>query len=488
MKKVWRDKITSSQIKMGTPRILLLNPKFPDYKVKLVERHNRIWQPISLGIIASMLETQGRDFVFLDANALGYNVSQILRKIESVGPNIVVLNTAQHDRWQNPIPSIKGIAKLTREFTYLKKKPILVLIGPFGTVFPDQTLKDIPYSDFIVRGEPEVTTVELINGIIANSYNNIPGISYRRGNKYFHTPDRGYIKDLDDLPFPAYHLMPMQRYHHHKSQNKDSNHRFAMVITSRGCPFKCVFCNLTMLGNRYRVRSVSNIINEIDLLVKIYGVNFIMFHDLVFTLRRGRAIQICEQLIQRKYDLTWRCQSRGMNLDVDLLRKMKEAGCVAIEIGIEAPTEEVQSNIKHIPLHKLVESVQNARALGFDIYAGHMLGLPGQSYASEMRSAELFHALGLSCAITSTTTPYPGTELYNQGIEEGKIIPNSWDSIVEATGRVGNDLDRKTLLQIRRTLQRKEYILQLREGMLRMIRHHDMNIIRKIYGKLKSKI
>ncbi len=461
-------------------KTLLLNPKFPDFSYNLVIRSNRIWQPISLGQIASLLEKEGYHFSLVDANALGLAHNQIIKLIDRYSPDILVLNTTPHDRWQNPIPSTEHLAHLAKDFVNLKKKPVVVLVGYYGTVWPEQTLQEIPNSDFVVRGEPEITTFELIKNIISGRPDSTLGVSYIKNGSVFSTANRLFLDNLDLLPLPAYHLMPMDRYYYNKQQRTDKNHKFAMVITSRGCPMRCEFCNLTMLGDKYRVRTIENVIQEIDILVSKHGVNFIMFHDQILTLNKARLLKFCESLIERDFQLKWTCQSRAQDLQIDLLNKMQQAGCISIGIGIEAGTEQVQQNLKHAHLHSIVNLIEKCRRVGIAVYAGHLLGLPGQTKSSILTSAKFFKRLKLPFDITTITTPYPGTKYYENGRQEGKIKDDSWISVLTAGGQIGNDLDMKILKRLSRRLTLENGIYQTFRRIKYVVKNPNISTCKKI--------
>lgn len=424
-----------------------------------MKRPSRIWQPISLGYIASMLESDGSDLLFLDANALCLNKDQLLAQIKAYSPDIIALNSAQHDRWQNPIPTVDHLIEVLSHFSGIGEKAFLILLGPHGTHFPELSFQKLPYIDFIVRGEPEITTVDLIRSLVNNeSFEEIRGISFVREGKCINKPSNEFIEDLDSLPFPAYHLMPMEKYRY-KGDAEDptsGKERFAIIITSRGCPYRCSYCDLTMLGNKYRVRSIEKVLAEIDCLVKTYGVNKIIFHDQILTLRKDRVKELCEGLIERKYDLTWLCQGVVNKFPIESLGLMKEAGCSQINFGLESGVEEVVGRVRKTSLEEFADIMEKGEKVGIDIVPNHMVGLPGETPELARKSNEFFRKFGFKYYFASTTIPYPGTELYEIGRREGVIKKDNWESVVDAMGLVNNGFDKESICEIMEELYGEE--------------------------------
>lgn len=436
---------------MERPSILLLNPKYPYYEIRLMKRPSRIWQPISLGYIASMLESDGNDLMLLDANALSLNSDQILEELRAYSPDIIILNSAQHDRWQNPIPTIGHLIELLSQFSEIGEKATLILLGPHGTAFPEHTFQKLLHIDFIVRGEPEITTLNLIRAITnKESFEKIKGICFVREGECIDNPDNDFLENLDDLPFPAYHLMPMEKYRFRGDERDSLNkkERFAIMITSRGCPYRCNYCNLTMVGKQYRVRSIRKVLEEIDCLVNNYGVNKIIFHDQVLTLRKERVKELCQGLIERKYALIWLCQGVTNKFPIELLGLMKESGCYQINFGLESGIEEISDKKRKNSVKDFVEIWEEGKKVGIDIVPNHMVGLPHETPELARKSNEFFKKFGFKYFFASATIPYPGTELYEIGRTEGTIKENTWESVVDAIGLVNNGFEKESIVEI----------------------------------------
>ncbi|GAI54978.1 unnamed protein product, partial [marine sediment metagenome] len=199
-------------------------------------------------------------------------------------------------------------------------KSKIVLGGVHATVMPDSTLAD-ENVDFVIRGEGEYSFLELVK---EGNIRGILGLSYKEDGKIIHNPPRERIKNLDELPFPAFHLMPIDKYHPPLGLYRRLP--AVNIITARGCPNICTYCAThTIWGNRMYFRSVENIIEEIKYLTKYFGIKEISLSDDTFTISKKRIMEFCENLLKDKIDLTWACNSRVEKIDEEALRLMKKA-------------------------------------------------------------------------------------------------------------------------------------------------------------------
>lgn len=444
---------------MDAPKILLLNPLAPFYEIELMRRPSRVWQPISLGYIASMLEGDDLAVELLDANAENLEGDALAARVEAFGPDVIVANSAQHDRWQNPIPTTQHVAEALGALGERATNAVVILVGPHGTAFPDGTLQSMPCVDFVVRNEPETTTVELVRMLVAGEDPSVlQGLSFRRDGATVNNPPAEFLADLDALPFPAYHLMPMERYRYRGRDSDPGNERerFAIMVTSRGCPYRCSYCSLEMVGKKYRTRSIGSVLEEIDLLVQRYGVNKLIFHDQVFTLRKDRVRELCEGLAARRYDLRWLCQGVVNKFPVDLLPLMRDAGCYQVSFGLESGVEEVAERMRKNSIEEFLEIRAAGERVGIDIVPNHMVGLPGETPELARKSNEFFKRFGFKYFFASATVPYPGTQLYEIGRRNGTIADETWESVVEAIGCVDNAFDARSIREIMSELYSEE--------------------------------
>jgi radical SAM superfamily enzyme YgiQ (UPF0313 family) len=295
--------------------------------------------------------------------------------------------------------------------------------------------------DFVVIGEPEMTVLELADTLAKGNVANlgqVKGIGFIENGKVIITPPRPFIKDLDTLPFPARHLLPMKQFFEAARKIPISGNLkkpSIRMLTSRGCPQSCIFCsNNIVMGRRWRGRSAENVVAEIEQIVKTYGVRQIDFLDDNIAFNRKRLETICDLLVQKKLHIEW-CTPNGVradSLDADLLAKMRAAGCkkilVAPESGVQRIVDEVIK--KKQSLQKVEEVVAAAHKLGIKVGCFFILGMIGETkedIKETIKFAQKLRQLGAEYFYFSYATPLYGTELYRQAKEGGFLTADFSD-------------------------------------------------------------
>jgi len=320
---------------------LLINPPmFYDKSEGIWKEINSNFPPLGLASIAGYLTNSGKSVQIIDCNI--------------VSPSVEEFDNFFKDNYYNNFFPIKVIGITAMTCTVKKAYKIASICRKyypntlivFGGVHPtfcyEEVLSD-PNVDVVVIGEGEITFLEILNG---KERENINGIAFieRDSNldRVIKNPDRDRIQDLDNLPIPAYHLLPIDKYKPAKGSYKRLP---AMsMITSRGCPGKCTFCSKT-LGNKLFFQSAERIFNEIQFLIKNYGIKQIQFYDDTFTVWKENVRKLCHLIIENKVDITWTCFARVDYVDSDLLFLMHRAGCHQIMFGVENVDEGVLKNI-----------------------------------------------------------------------------------------------------------------------------------------------
>lgn len=371
---------------------------------------------LGLGYLAAALENRGDTVRVLDAGVAGGAERSMLQNIESFDPEMVGI-TAQTASYSKAL----GISRLVKKWN-----PACPVIfgGPHPSILTEEVLKE-PTVDIVVRGEGDITIIELMDGLEAGgTLANIKGISFRKNGTIFHNESRTFIKDMDSLPFPAWHLFDMDRY-----LARMKGRKVAPVLSSRGCPFGCIFCYRgPAAGKTFRARSPEKIIEEIKLLHERYGIGDILFVDDIFTLNQKRAERICDLIIENGLDISWRCQTRADCLNIDLLRKMKDSHCIDISMGIESGNKQILAATgKKITKEKIREAFQLIKKVGISTSSSFIIGLPGDTVETVKETINFAKELNPNYAIFYAAIPYPGTELANQVVELGGKLPDSWD-------------------------------------------------------------
>lgn len=375
--------------------------------------------PLGIAYLAAVLEKEGHKVKIVDGQALNFKDEYIKTEIISFAPDIVGITALTVE--------ILSAFKISEVIKKLNSNIFIIIGGPHATMVPHRTLEEAPSIDVVIRGEGECTILELVDFI--NGTKNLPdirGITYRYNGRILDNEDRPPIKNIDPIPHPARHLLPMSYYKHSPKEHKQfpGTH----IITSRGCPYRCSFCFKPIFGRSFRARSPENVIEEIKQLVDKYGVKDIFFRDDTFTLDRKRTCLICEKLIKEDLNITWSCLSRVDRLDIELLKLMKESGCWRILLGIETGNQDLLDLLKKdITLNQIKNTVRMCKKVGIQTDGFFMLGLPGESEEHAKRTIDFAKSLWLDYAQFYLTTPYPGTELYRIAFDYGILNMNEFE-------------------------------------------------------------
>lgn len=418
-------------------KILLINPPITVFKGGT---NPRICMPLGLLYIAAQLEKEGYDVELFDALLqakvlrdrghpqkwhFGERWEVIAQVIEKSNPNIVGISSI----FSSQIENTKMVARMSKE---VNSSILTVAGGPHPSACPQDMLSD-KNIDFVVVGEGEYLMPLLLKAIEDRyEMKNIPGLCTRyRGEEVKNLiPER--IEDLDNLPFPAYHLYDMQRYFLLQNQGfcarpVGSGKREVSLITSRGCPYNCVFCSVhSVMGKAWRPHSAKYVLEHIEFLKKDYDIDFIHFDDDNFSLDRRRFEQILDGLSASKWNIRWEPSSglRADSLDEVLIKKAIVAGCQNITIAIESGVQRVLNEVidKRLDLAKVIEVAKICKRLNVELYAFYVIGLSGETL-KEIRETLIFAKKMLFRYFIvpqiSYATPIFGSRLYDICKEQG---------------------------------------------------------------------
>jgi len=427
--------------------ILLIQPNYRKiYAYAKSEKITPIFPPFGLAYIAAVLKQNKISVKILEANALNLNHEQIKKEIENYNPDII------------GITSTTALIEEAHEIAKLCPKKIKVIIGGIhASSMPEETLEKFERFDYLARGEGEFTMLELAKG---KKINTIKGLSYRKGKKIIHNKDRELIIDLDALPFPARELLPMNLYFSAGAKQQPSDY----ILSSRGCPYGCIFCADHLVhGRKFRCRSPENIIKEVELL-KERGVKDFDFIDDNFTFIPERVEKFCDLMIEKKLNKTisWRC-SNGIRVDKinpPLLKKMKEAGCYIVSLGIESGNEQILKNMrKNINLEQVRKAVKWCREAGIETRGLFMFGNLGEDEKTMQDTINFAKLLDLDTATFHITIPFPNTDYWKIIKKEGEIYPKSYRDYI-AYGNVifrHDKLNGEMLLRMQKKAYREFY-------------------------------
>jgi radical SAM superfamily enzyme YgiQ (UPF0313 family) len=386
-------------------KILLIQP--PHEHVAKVKKHGAAF-PYGIGYIASQLLQKGHQVQILDIYALDLNESEVLERVKNFDADIIGISA-----FSTQYKYVKWLSQEIKKFINCK----IVAGGPLTTHSAEVVLKNSDV-DICVLGEGELTTPELIDNI--SSLDKVLGIYYRADGRIVKNAPRPLIKDLDNLPFPAYELFPMDIYltHTHLMNMEYSDHTLS-ISTGRGCPYSCNFCSKTFTGIRHR--SVDNVIAEIKFLQERYKISDISFQDELFVCGKNRTYEFAEKLAPLK--LRWSAQARVNIVDYPLLRAMKKAGCVMVGFGLESGSQEILNRMnKAITVEQSEKAMKAAIRAGLEIKVQLMFNYPGDTKETLQETINLMKRVGHPGRNhISFTTALPGTKLYAECLEAGLI-------------------------------------------------------------------
>ncbi|MCX9011539.1 MAG: radical SAM protein [Candidatus Methanoperedens sp.] len=402
-------------------RVLLI------YPYSKQQEQNSYAAPLGIAYIAAVLERESHKVSILDytTSIVGSKPYPEVTeeffnsfKADAVGLSVLTPHYS----------SFREIAEIIKS---LDKDIPIIAGGPHPSALPEETLSET-FVDIVVRGEGEKTMSELIPALENGAtLDGLAGISYKKGGRIIHNISRRPVEDINKLPFPARHLLRMNDY------------KVANIMSSRGCPYGCVYCFKTD-GSKYRMRSPESFVDEIGEMVYMYKKTFLNFYDDLFTFDRGRVLQICDLILERNLSIKFRINSRVDTVDTVMLERLREAGCVSISYGVESGDEEILRKIrKNIKIEDVKKAFQMTRDAGISTVSNFMLGFPWEtkkSIENTIRLGEELFKISLENkfrgAIYSPeniyiniVTPYPGTAIWDIAKERGMLENVDFDKL-----------------------------------------------------------
>ncbi len=376
--------------------------------------------PISLALIASLLRENNIEFKLLDATALNLSPAKVSNMLieSSFHPDVIIFCT-----------TTATVLADTKALSILKKKfnSKLIAFGAHISGAPKETLEKVSDIDIGIIGEPEYTVLDLLSNGNLENLSKVHGVVWRNGEEIFINRNRKWIEDLDKLPYPAWDLFPIKKY-----ILPFINKRYLMIETSRGCPFACDFCVTPLChGLGFREKQPENVVNEIEYLKTRFGVRYFnLFGDTV-TLNKKFVDTFCDEVIKRNLDIRWLTNTRADTLtDIDLVKKMKSAGCWMLSIGIESSHEKTLLNMqKKLKADKIKQAIYILRKTGILSFGFFIFGYPGETKHDMYETTRFALSVPLDYANFYPAVPYPGTSFYNKCVQEGYLVCESWEKM-----------------------------------------------------------
>lgn len=443
--------------------VLLVNPPTPDgaiyirsqHRVGRRSRENMIWPQVSLAQMAGLLYPTYSVKV-IDANAERMDWKTFEEIVRRERPKYYVTQltapTLQNDLYGTFLA--KSVGATTMAF------------GTHITPMPRETLRPFPSLDYGLRGEPDLTLRDLIDHLEGNQFTRpqnvtqmfsrhdanyspttlqrfedgqwdmrfMKGLVWRHGEEVLVNPDRPFIANLDDLPMPMHHLLPLEKYLMPLIKGP-----FTFIVTSRGCPAGCTYCiKHVSYGPTMRLRSPDKLIEEIRLLGQLGVHNIHMYADL-FTVNRDQVVGLCQGLIREGIKIRWTCNSRVDFVDQEMLRLMAQSGCYYIAWGLESGNKEILSHArKGVDPDRAVQSLRWSREAGIKNWGYFIIGLPGETEETIQQTIAFSKSLPLDIALFHIAAPYPGTPFFHEVVRNKWFRPGTrWEEV---------DMDESTVL------------------------------------------
>lgn len=386
----------------------VLSAATPDY----VDENRGFTPPMGLLYIQASVEQSRHESIMLDAEVEGWDHKETARRVVAENPDLVGLQAMTF--------TLIDSLLVAREIKKLSPDVKIIIGGSHPTIYPVETA-GLEGVDFAFAGEGEVAFISFLDVFFDPvEHLKVPGIASQMGDKVSYVPSQGLLEDMDSMPFPARRSSAYTKY----TSVLASENSIAILLTSRGCPFDCIFCN--RMGRKYRWHSAGYVLNEIGEILEL-GIREIFIHDDTFTLKRSRVLDICNGIIDRGYDFVWEARTRVDCVDSEMLSLMQKAGCRRLSFGVESGSPKV---LKAMRKGTDIETIKNVfadcRRIKIETLADFMIGNIDEEIEDINKSMKLVRQLKPDYVQYSICSPYPGTPLYALGLENGLIEKDFW--------------------------------------------------------------
>lgn len=374
-------------------KVLLINPPARELKWEDV-----VVPPLGLAYLASAIAQDGHTVKILDAFAQGLGWNEFEEEVKKEKADLIGVGG------MTPIiDSTLRAIKICRAYTQT-----IVMGGPHISAYGQDFFKDCPELHFGLIGEGEEGFRLLLRRLEkARDPWDVPGLL---GPK-MSNPPAPFIQDLDTIPFPARHLLPNASYRYALWPGE----KITTLITSRGCPYQCIFCDKSIFGAKWRARSARNVVDELEEIVKDFGIRSMIIYDDLFTLDKRRVLEICQGILDRGLKIKWKCEGRVDRVDAEMLAEMKKAGCSVIAYGVESGNEGSLAYLrKGISLAQIRQAFSLTHQAGIKPMAYFILGIPVETFEQSLQTIRLAKELRPDYAQFSILSPYRGTDLFRE--------------------------------------------------------------------------
>ncbi|HYC22559.1 MAG TPA: radical SAM protein [Candidatus Bathyarchaeia archaeon] len=377
---------------------------------------------VGILVLAALAREKGYAVHVVDAKRAGTTNEDAARRIIALEPDVLGLSCTTIS-----VTNGSRIAELVKA---ARPHATTIVGGAHVSAIPERTLERFPAFDFGIVGEGEVSLFDLMSRLESGTdVRSVAGLVYRdaeRGGKVHANPRAAYLEDLDALPLPAWDLVPNFPYAFSPSMFNYRRSPVGTLITQRGCPFSCTFCDRSTSGRKGRWHSVDYVVRMMRQM-QDYGVKHILFYDDLFTVNKARVKELCRAMLDHGMDFSWSCNSHPNLLDEETMRLMKRAGCWSIAYGIESGSQRVLNHVKHeVKIPRLLETLRMTRAAGLRIKGLMMCAHPTETEESLKETERFLRTAPIDLMQLTKFTPYPGTPSYPTIHEYGEFTED-WE-------------------------------------------------------------
>ena len=426
-------------------KVTVLNP--PYFKLysrssrsPAVTRSRTLYYPYWLAYAVGVLEQKGFEVQFIDAPAMDIGEDEVIKKVVDYDPELLVVDSTTASFYSDA--AILG--KIKKE-----TGSVSIMVGTHVSATVEESLRSCEDIDGIARREYDYIIRDIAVKIKeGDDYHDVNGLSYIKDGQATHNPDMPYIQNLDELPFVS------EVYHRHfkecyRSYFYGANlHPIMVILSGRGCPFKCIYCVYpqVMTGHRFRVRSPNNLVDELEYIKSTFpDVKDIFIEDDTFTINKKRVREICSEIIKRKLKITWSTNSRA-DVDHETLNLMKKAGCRELCVGFESGDQEVLDNIgKKLKLDQQFAFMSGTKKAGIIVHGCFLVGNPGETRETLNSTLDLALKLNPDTAQFYPIMVYPGTKAYEWADNQGFITTKKYDEWLTVDGQHSSVVKRDNL-------------------------------------------
>jgi radical SAM superfamily enzyme YgiQ (UPF0313 family) len=386
-------------------------------KVMLIQPLHASREPgpftLGIGYIARAIKEAGCHVELLDIHALKLGRSRILNRVREYQPDIIGISA-----FSTQYTQVAHLCRDIKEFWTGR----LIVGGGLTTFNPELVLKNTK-ADISVVGEGDETITDILGNL--NNLDQVKGIWYRDNGTIHQNEPRAYISNLDALPYADYDIFPLDVYFKHTRLLGGYGNRVVNIVTSRGCPYNCRFCSRTMRGVRFR--SIDNVADELQLLKSKYNIDGVIINDELMMVRKSRVYELCR--VMKDLQLKWGCQGRVNIVDVDVLKAMKDSGCLFVGYGIESGSQQILDAMdKKTTVEQNEHAIRETLKVGIIPIIQMMIGYPGETRETVMETVGLMDRVHCSLPLPdstgpslSLTIPLPGSPLYEEVKKQGRV-------------------------------------------------------------------